>query len=515
MAENRSTINTNKFFGNRIPDPWGNASIPKTSRTQTQRQENPLVSRNAILLTKISLTMEKISKQMVGMNKSLVQTSKLIVASEKLRQDKEKDENRKNQVLLQQTQAGKSEATIEASWLQKKLMSPITHIANKAKGILSKLTNAFLILFGGWLTNQTLIGLQAWSDKNWALLHKVRNNILGSLFGVTFLFRGVKWALASSIRLIGGIAAGSARITSGIISRPLGALLSAATGGRFGQRLANAAPFRRLPITGTRPIVPSSKLGNVRGLRSGGLRGGWGTGISLGFDVFEQKWGDLALGLLSILGPGKYVKGAAYLGYWGKKLWDMFRGNEIPDVPANAESLNIPSSGSNLEIVFNDEDFNKPLTPASPNTNLFGANQGREGFENQKWDFWDWIPDDWLNKGTDLSLGSSEPISSISLDNIALGSDNNLSKENTNELISSSRIFGKNYDWSKLGAVDEQSFVAIPISIASNQTASKTDSAQHVDTSSESIPTISSSNLDNKRYAMFAYSQANLVGALA
>ena len=178
MAENRSTINTNKFFGNRIPDPWGNASIPKTSRTQTQRQENPLVSRNAILLTKISLTMEKISKQMVGMNKSLVQTSKLIVASEKLRQDKEKDENRKNQVLLQQTQAGKSEATIEASWLQKKLMSPITHIANKAKGILSKLTNAFLILFGGWLTNQTLIGLQAWSDKNWALLHKVRNNIL-------------------------------------------------------------------------------------------------------------------------------------------------------------------------------------------------------------------------------------------------------------------------------------------------------------------------------------------------
>ena len=153
------------------------------------------------------------------------------------------------------------------------------------------------------------------------------------------------------------------------------------------------------------------------------------------------------------------------------------------------------------------------MTPASSNTNFFGANQGREGFENQKWDFWDWIPDDWLNKGTDLSLGSSEPIGSISLDNVAL--DNNLSKENTNELISSSRIFGKNYDWSKLGAVDEQSFVAIPISIASNQTASKTDSAQHVDTSSESIPTISSSNLDNKRYATFAYSQANLVGALA
>jgi len=32
------------------------------------------------------------------------------------------------------------------------------------------------------------------------------------------------------------------------------------------------------------------------------------------------------------------------------------------------------------------------------NTNFFGADQSREGFENQKWDFWDWIPDDWFNK---------------------------------------------------------------------------------------------------------------------
>ena len=31
------------------------------------------------------------------------------------------------------------------------------------------------------------------------------------------------------------------------------------------------------------------------------------------------------------------------------------------------------------------------------NKNFFGADQSRDGYENQKWDFWDWIPDSWLN----------------------------------------------------------------------------------------------------------------------
>jgi len=34
----------------------------------------------------------------------------------------------------------------------------------------------------------------------------------------------------------------------------------------------------------------------------------------------------------------------------------------------------------------------------SDDTNMFGANQNRDGFENQRWDFLDWIPDDFLNK---------------------------------------------------------------------------------------------------------------------
>ena len=30
-------------------------------------------------------------------------------------------------------------------------------------------------------------------------------------------------------------------------------------------------------------------------------------------------------------------------------------------------------------------------------TNFFGADQTREGYKTQKWDWWDWVPDDWFN----------------------------------------------------------------------------------------------------------------------
>ena len=47
----------------------------------------------------------------------------------------------------------------------------------------------------------------------------------------------------------------------------------------------------------------------------------------------------------------------------------------------------------------------------SDNTNFFGADQSREGFENQKWDFWDWMPDDWFqNRGEGGSVQPTETI---------------------------------------------------------------------------------------------------------
>ena len=43
-------------------------------------------------------------------------------------------------------------------------------------------------------------------------------------------------------------------------------------------------------------------------------------------------------------------------------------------------------------------------------TNFFGADQTREGYENQKWDFWDWMPDDWFNKKGGGGIGGNDNV---------------------------------------------------------------------------------------------------------
>tara|TARA_Y100000593_G_scaffold89169_1_gene172765 strand:- start:159 stop:1028 length:870 start_codon:yes stop_codon:yes gene_type:complete len=46
----------------------------------------------------------------------------------------------------------------------------------------------------------------------------------------------------------------------------------------------------------------------------------------------------------------------------------------------------------------NTSDSSDSNSSRTSNTNFFGADQSRPGYENQGWDVWDWLPDDWFNK---------------------------------------------------------------------------------------------------------------------
>ena len=69
-------------------------------------------------------------------------------------------------------------------------------------------------------------------------------------------------------------------------------------------------------------------------------------------------------------------------------------GEEVDEV--NELNEKISKEGDNIRGIW--DDIRNSKKKPGDNTNFFGADQSREGFENQKWDFWDWIPDDVLNK---------------------------------------------------------------------------------------------------------------------
>ena len=83
--------------------------------------------------------------------------------------------------------------------------------------------------------------------------------------------------------------------------------------------------------------------------------------------------------------------GARFGRYGSSDSDNWFLGNKRPYQPS------VGGWGSSSGGDRNTSDSSDSNSNKTSNTNFFGADQSRPGYENQKWDFWDWIPDSWLN----------------------------------------------------------------------------------------------------------------------
>ena len=78
--------------------------------------------------------------------------------------------------------------------------------------------------------------------------------------------------------------------------------------------------------------------------------------------------------------------------YGSSDSFNWFLGNKRPYQPSVGGWGSSSGSGDRNTSDSSDSNSNK-----TSNTNFFGADQSRPGYENQGWDVWDWLPDDWLN----------------------------------------------------------------------------------------------------------------------
>ena len=72
-------------------------------------------------------------------------------------------------------------------------------------------------------------------------------------------------------------------------------------------------------------------------------------------------------------------------------------------------------------------------------TNFFGADQTREGYKNQKWDFWDWVPDDWFNS-KDEELIQQEIIAKEKADEARKSSIENQRKKRQKNMVKKYKV---------------------------------------------------------------------------
>ena len=156
-----------------------------TGRAAPQQVQGDTISQN--LISKNSLTLETVSGQLSGItqqvssiNNSLEAIKNNLQVSDTLERQRQAALERRQAILAEQGLREGKESDLEKR-IQFALLTPVRRVKQVAQGILSRLTDAFLFLAGGWLVNTTLTFLRLNAEGNEEELKKFKDKLVGSL----------------------------------------------------------------------------------------------------------------------------------------------------------------------------------------------------------------------------------------------------------------------------------------------------------------------------------------------
>ena len=156
-----------------------------TGRAVPQQVQGDTISQN--LISKNSLTLESVSGQLSGItqqvssiNNSLEAIKNNLQVSDALERQRQAAKERREAILAEQGLREGKESELEKR-IQFALLTPVRRVKQVAQGILSRLTDAFLFLAGGWLVNTTLTFLRLNAEGNEEELKKFKDKLVGSL----------------------------------------------------------------------------------------------------------------------------------------------------------------------------------------------------------------------------------------------------------------------------------------------------------------------------------------------
>ena len=244
----RRTVSSSAFTG---------AAAPPPAPAQPDPQTVSLLSQNSFALSSVSGQLASISQQVGQLNFSLSAIqSNLALQAQLDRQRAAAEQAREAQLAEQGLREGK-ESAVERR-MQSALLKPVQSIAQKAQFTLGRLSNAFMMIVGGWLGSKLVEFLKAKSEGNIDLMNQIRDGVIGGLLTLTGIFLGVKLAIGGLVRVLTSIAGNIFKVIgNNMIMRPIKALtglfgkaasvawnaIRAAAGGKIvNQTVKNVAP---------------------------------------------------------------------------------------------------------------------------------------------------------------------------------------------------------------------------------------------------------------------------------
>ena len=216
----------------------------KTAFKLRKRKLDPskVFGKSAIVkVDKPQANMDSVMKSIINIQETLQKLTNFIVTEA---EEKKKDTRRENRQLLlagEKEERKKKEGLLEKvpERLKNALLAPVKAVGEAAKGVLSRLMEAFTLIFAGWLTDKGLKAIQAFMDGDKDKLKEIGKNVIKALTVVGGIFIGLNLALlalpALIIKAIGVIGSLSGAIV-GLLLSPVGLGMLAGAGLLFGMK---------------------------------------------------------------------------------------------------------------------------------------------------------------------------------------------------------------------------------------------------------------------------------------
>jgi hypothetical protein len=189
------------------------------------------------------------------------------------------------------------------------LVKPVQALQQKVTNIFGRIGEALTALFAGWLTNQGIEALKAASEGNKEKLEEIKDNVLKGIGDAIKVFTAIRTGFDLIIKTITGVTGRIAGFVTRLALAPVKALTNVLRG----------APLLQNVFPG--PKKPGGGGGGP------GIFGFAAAAIESFMNAKNGEYVDAAMAALTVLGPGKIIKGLAALGFGLDNVIEVFGGN--------------------------------------------------------------------------------------------------------------------------------------------------------------------------------------------
>ena len=327
----RSVISGGAGGGGGIPGGGGGgerggalAIQPQASLVNVERNLEIQTTQNVQQTQEISAlrsTVDALRAETTTLNNGLGTVSNLIQQDSAVEKQQAAAEAENERKLLERNIRLGKESQLEQN-ITNALAKPVQALQQKVGNIFGRIGEALTTLFAGWLTNQGIEALKAESEGNKNKLEEIKDNVLKHIGYAVGAFAAIKIGFDLIIKTITGLAGKIGGLVLKLATAPLKVLRST----------LQAAPLVGPLFGGPKPGGPKSGGPKSGGPKSGGGKGpgifgaAW-AGIEAFMNAKNGEYIDAVMIGLTLLGPGKFVKGLMTVGYAADQIAEIFGSN--------------------------------------------------------------------------------------------------------------------------------------------------------------------------------------------